>query len=58
MLPDSSANNIYSPGSDKLNEVQDLSASFQPGSWLKPPNQKIKKDFQRQRRPGLAAGQV
>ena len=33
--PGSCANNIYSPGSDKLTEVQlYMSTSFQPGSWV------------------------
>ena len=33
--PGSRANNIYSPGSDKLTEVQFyMSTSCQPGSWV------------------------
>ena len=34
-LPGSRANNIYSPGSDKLTEVQlYISTSWQTGSWV------------------------
>ena len=45
-LPFSHANNIYSPGSDKLTEVQlYMSTSCQPGSWVIQAFSDIEKHF-------------